>query len=170
MPQPADLIEIEKGVYQHWAMYVGAGYVIHLTTGGRSSLSGNGNKGLVRKEKLGDVVGNHTYHVNNILDHKFRVRPIRLILQEAEKRVNREMFYDVFMANCEHFVTELRYGEPRSRQAVGAMALADPVLTSAAVLAVSTAVVAEAPLLVLVAGGAAAVKGLFWLKRKIENN
>lgn len=29
-PQPGDLIEIFRGTYQHWAIYVGDGFVIHL--------------------------------------------------------------------------------------------------------------------------------------------
>lgn len=29
-PQPGDLIEIFRGTYQHWAIYVGDGFIIHL--------------------------------------------------------------------------------------------------------------------------------------------
>lgn len=29
-PQPGDLIEIFRGNYQHWGIYVGDGYIIHL--------------------------------------------------------------------------------------------------------------------------------------------
>ena len=29
-PQPGDLIEIFRGFYSHWAVYVGGGYVVHL--------------------------------------------------------------------------------------------------------------------------------------------
>lgn len=29
-PKPGDLIEIFRGIYQHWAIYVGDDYVVHL--------------------------------------------------------------------------------------------------------------------------------------------
>lgn len=29
-PQPGDLIEIFRGFYSHWVVYVGGGYVVHL--------------------------------------------------------------------------------------------------------------------------------------------
>lgn len=30
-PQPGDLIEIFRPAYQHWALYLGDGYIINLT-------------------------------------------------------------------------------------------------------------------------------------------
>ncbi|KAG5853106.1 hypothetical protein ANANG_G00069580 [Anguilla anguilla] len=29
-PEPGDLIEIFRGTYQHWAVYIGDGFIIHL--------------------------------------------------------------------------------------------------------------------------------------------
>uniref|UniRef100_A0A673GC97 Retinoic acid receptor responder 3 n=1 Tax=Sinocyclocheilus rhinocerous TaxID=307959 RepID=A0A673GC97_9TELE len=118
-PEPGDLIEISRGLYQHWAIYVGEGYVIHLAppcddTDPRSF------SGLVlatvKKEQLYEVVGNNDYRINNLLDEKYKPRPVREILQDAHSFVGKERTYSVFTKNCEHFVTELRYGKPQSRQ------------------------------------------------------
>ncbi|XP_029970364.1 phospholipase A and acyltransferase 4-like [Salarias fasciatus] len=122
-PEPGDLIEIFRGPYEHWAVYVGDGYVVHLTAAsdvpGSSSknLSSVPNKnGLVYKEKLQDVVGTNKWRVNNILDNKYRPRPVDDIVKDACALVGKKVTYDVSSSNCEHFATGLRYGKPKSRQ------------------------------------------------------
>lgn len=35
-PQPGDLIEIDRTGYQHWALYMGDGYVINVTPVGKA--------------------------------------------------------------------------------------------------------------------------------------
>lgn len=35
-PQPGDLIEISRGLYAHWAVYVGDGFVVHFGVPGKS--------------------------------------------------------------------------------------------------------------------------------------
>lgn len=37
-PQPGDLIEIFRPAYQHWALYLGDGYIINLTPVGEREL------------------------------------------------------------------------------------------------------------------------------------
>lgn len=37
-PQPGDLIEIFRPAYQHWALYLGDGYIINLTPVGERQL------------------------------------------------------------------------------------------------------------------------------------
>uniref|UniRef100_A0A672J3K0 LRAT domain-containing protein n=1 Tax=Salarias fasciatus TaxID=181472 RepID=A0A672J3K0_SALFA len=105
-PEPGDLIEIFRGPYEHWAVYVGDGYVVHLT----ANLSSVPNKnGLVYKEKLQDVVGTNKWRVNNILDNKYRPRPVDDIVKDACALVGKKVTYDVSSSNCEHFATGLRY-------------------------------------------------------------
>lgn len=122
-PEPGDLIEIFRGTYQHWAIYVGDGYVIHLAppsehaqAGAYSMMSVLCDKAKVKKEELYEVVGNDEYRINNLLDDKYEPRPIHDILRDARSLLGRELPYCVFRGNCEHFVTELRYGKPHSRQ------------------------------------------------------
>ncbi|XP_016409878.1 HRAS-like suppressor 3 [Sinocyclocheilus rhinocerous] len=74
------------------------------------------DKATVKKEELYEVVGNDEYCINNLLDEKYEPRPVREILQDAHRFLGRELPYCVFRENCEHFVTELRYGKPHSRQ------------------------------------------------------
>ncbi|XP_072345440.1 phospholipase A and acyltransferase 3-like [Scyliorhinus torazame] len=73
-------------------------------------------KAHIRKELLSRVVGNDNYRVNNIFDGKYGVRPIYQMIKDAEDRVGDEVDYSVTSANCEHFVTDLRYGVAKSGQ------------------------------------------------------
>ncbi|XP_048450770.1 phospholipase A and acyltransferase 3-like [Rhincodon typus] len=84
--------------------------------GAASLMSVFTEKAYIRKDPLNLVVGRDRYQVNNIFDGKMDVRPIQEILKEAEGRVGDEVNYSVTSANCEHFVTDLRYGVARSGQ------------------------------------------------------
>nr|XP_025041442.1 HRAS-like suppressor 3 isoform X1 [Pelodiscus sinensis] len=127
-PKPGDLIEISRFGYQHWAIYVGNGYVIHLApaceiaeAGFSSLMSVVADKARVRKEPLWAVVKGDDYRINNKLDRKLPRRRIDQIVREAESLVGKTMSYSVTSENCEHFVTKLRYGEARSDQVRDAM-------------------------------------------------
>ncbi|KAI7801750.1 putative retinoic acid receptor responder protein 3-like, partial [Triplophysa rosa] len=122
-PEPGDLIEIFRGGYQHWVIYVGDGFVIHLAppsehanAGAYSMMSVVCDRAIVKKEEIWDVVGSDEYRINNLLDDTYEPRPIRAIIREAESLVGNQLPYCVVRGNCEHFVTELRYGKPESRQ------------------------------------------------------
>ncbi|XP_060136438.1 phospholipase A and acyltransferase 3-like isoform X1 [Zootoca vivipara] len=122
-PKPGDQIEIFRSGYQHWAIYVGNGYVVHLTsadgvTGSFSSipLSADTKKAVVKKEKLSEVAGKDKWEVNNEKDRKYKVKPVDEIIRAANKCVGMEIDYNVVMMNCEHFATALRYGQPDSTQ------------------------------------------------------
>ncbi|XP_040904088.1 phospholipase A and acyltransferase 4-like [Toxotes jaculatrix] len=135
-PQPGDLIEIFRVGFQHWAVYVGDGYVVHLVNpDGFSSSSGSQSihprwvcRAQVMKQKLKDVVKRDKWHINNKLDTTYRPRPIQQIVKEALSLVGEKVLYCVFLRNCEHFATELRYGKAMSWQvikvAVGVAAVA----------------------------------------------
>ena len=74
------------------------------------------DRAIVKKEGLWDVVGEDEWKINNLLDKKYEPRPAHEIIQEAESLLNQELPYCVFRSNCEHFVTDLRYGKAQSRQ------------------------------------------------------
>nr|XP_056709442.1 phospholipase A and acyltransferase 3-like [Euleptes europaea] len=122
-PKPGDLIEISRPVYQHWAIYVGNGNVIHLAP--ESEVPGAGisslysivtDHGVVKEEPLWKVVGEDKCRINNKYDGRYTRLPIHKIISRAKAEVGRVMAYNVFSQNCEHFVTELRYGTPDSDQ------------------------------------------------------
>ncbi|XP_026213798.1 retinoic acid receptor responder 3-like [Anabas testudineus] len=122
-PELGDLIEIYRGTYQHWAVYIGDGLVVHLAppsevpgAGANSMMSVLTEKAVVKKEELWDVVGTNQWTINNSLDKDYEPRPARIIVREACALVGKTLPYCVFRGNCEHFVNELRYGKAESRQ------------------------------------------------------
>ncbi|XP_045543858.1 phospholipase A and acyltransferase 4 [Salmo salar] len=122
-----DMIEINRGQYKHWALYIGNGEVIHLVTPDGpsrvvfcsvSSSSGSLScKGTVTIEKLKDVAAGNTYKINNYLDDEYKPRPTDVIMGEVDKMRGRTIKYGLLGNNCEHFVTFLRYGKSESKQA-----------------------------------------------------
>ncbi|XP_006781383.1 phospholipase A and acyltransferase 3-like [Neolamprologus brichardi] len=122
-PEPGDLIEIFRGSYQHWAVYIGDGFVVHLAppsevpdAGSNSVMSVLTEKALVKKDGLWDVVGTNEWKISNGLDKTYEPRSPDVIVREACRLVGQVLPYCVFRGNCEHFANELRYGKAESRQ------------------------------------------------------
>ncbi|XP_008070002.1 phospholipid-metabolizing enzyme A-C1 [Carlito syrichta] len=122
-PYPGDLIEVFRPGYQHWALYLGDGYVINIApvdgspASYASAKSIFSTKALVKMQLLKDVVGKDTYRINNKYDETYPPLPVEEVIQRSEFVVGQEVAYDLFVNNCEHFVTLLRYGERVSEQA-----------------------------------------------------
>ncbi|XP_038621274.1 phospholipase A and acyltransferase 5-like [Tachyglossus aculeatus] len=122
-PKPGDLIEISRGCYCHWAIYVGGGYVVHLAPLSKfpwacstSIMSAQLDRAVVKGELLHKVAGRDKYRVNNKHDAIYQPLPVTEIIRKAKELMGREVCYDLFSKNCEHFVNELRYGVARSDQ------------------------------------------------------
>ncbi|NXP00990.1 HRSL1 enzyme, partial [Certhia brachydactyla] len=122
-PKPGDLIEIKQGCYEHWALYIGEGNVIHVTPVDDNHLSqsaGNetifASKAQVKKQPLNDVAGDDYWCVNNKYDCYRIPFPMEEIVRRAEPWVDIEVPYNVLGKNCEHFGTMLRYGQGFSDQ------------------------------------------------------
>ncbi|XP_075692932.1 phospholipase A and acyltransferase 2-like [Rhinoderma darwinii] len=122
-PQPGDLIEFIRPFYQHWGIYVGDGYIVHLTDQeGQTSLSSAfGGFAVVRKEHLENVANGCNYKINNKFDEKLTPYSPGKVVRAALQLVDQTMSYSVTSANCEHFATELRYGKGFSDQVVNAV-------------------------------------------------
>ncbi|XP_012521122.1 PREDICTED: HRAS-like suppressor 2 [Propithecus coquereli] len=143
-PKLGDLIEIFRFGYEHWAIYVGDGYVVHLAppseiavAGASSVLSALTNKAIVKKELLSVVAGGDEYQVNNKHDDKYPPLPSNKIVRRAEEMVGRVLHYSLTRDNCEHFVNELRYGVSRSDQVTDAVTTAGVTIGVLGVLAVA---------------------------------
>ncbi|KAI5608543.1 phospholipid-metabolizing enzyme A-C1 [Silurus asotus] len=132
-PQPGDLIEIFRPAYQHWALYLGDGYIVNITPVDESQAATMSSvksvftrKAVVRMQLLKDVVGGDTFRVNNKYDSSHMPLPVSEIVERAQLLIGQEVSYDLLGSNCEHFVTLLRYGEGVSEQAtraIGAISL-----------------------------------------------
>ncbi|KAL1023313.1 hypothetical protein UPYG_G00039070 [Umbra pygmaea] len=143
-PQPGDLIEIFRPAYQHWALYLGDGYIINLTpvdecqTAAVSSVkSVFSRKAVVRMQLLKEVVGDDSYRVNNKYDDDHTPLPVNDIIERSQVLIGQEVSYDLLGSNCEHFVTLLRYGEGVSEQAtraIGAISLVTAAASAFSVL------------------------------------
>ncbi|XP_039642958.1 phospholipase A and acyltransferase 4-like [Perca fluviatilis] len=132
--KPGDLIEIDRGIYQHWAIYIGGMEVVHLTTpNGDIALE---TIGKVKREKIWKVVGNDRFKINNLLDDKYQPRERDIIVKEACSMVGLKMRYSIVNSNCEHFVTDLRYGIPESRQVTTAAAIGGAVVVGVGIVAI----------------------------------
>ncbi|XP_062892403.1 phospholipase A and acyltransferase 3-like isoform X2 [Mobula hypostoma] len=120
-PQPGDSIEISRGIYQHWAIYIGDGDVVHLTSDGASvdvsyGYSSSTAIAVVKREPLAMVIGNDCWRINNDADRKWRPFPRHKIVERAKSEVGKKKRYQVLGANCEHFVNSVRYGKGLSYQ------------------------------------------------------
>uniref|UniRef100_U3K025 LRAT domain-containing protein n=1 Tax=Ficedula albicollis TaxID=59894 RepID=U3K025_FICAL len=125
-PIPGDLIEIKREYYDHWALYVGDGYVIHVTPIDENSppMSAGSVKLVtrkveVKKELLEETAGKDNWRVNNKYDPYRKPFPVEEIIRRAESQIGKVVLYQLFYQNCEHFVTEVRYGEAVSEQVSG---------------------------------------------------
>ncbi|NWX57181.1 HRSL1 enzyme, partial [Promerops cafer] len=112
--QPGDLIEIFRPLYQHWALYVGGGYVINLTPVGKGIADWQGAVPVftrkVKKQFLKEVARNNKWRVNNESDRDHTPLPVEEIIRHAENYTDKQVAYRVFGSNCERFVKKLRYG------------------------------------------------------------
>ncbi|XP_078284249.1 phospholipase A and acyltransferase 3-like [Rhinoraja longicauda] len=129
-PKPGDLIEIPRNVYTHWAIYIGGGEVIHLTSDGASGdvsvqFSSSTECAEVKREPLTKVAGTDPYYVNNSSDTRFKAITVDKIINRAKESVGRKVNYSPLKQNCEHFVNSLRYGKDVSYQADGANLVID---------------------------------------------
>ncbi|XP_006899934.1 PREDICTED: HRAS-like suppressor 3-like [Elephantulus edwardii] len=122
-PEPGDRIKIGRKYFEHWAVYVGDGHVIHVDPQNKFPAAGESlvksamaEKALVKKELLSDVVGTDDYQVNNKHDAEYRPLPSSKIVEQAEKLVGQEVPYSLNSENCEYFVNKLRYGVGFSEQ------------------------------------------------------
>ncbi|KAK3888320.1 hypothetical protein Pcinc_007610 [Petrolisthes cinctipes] len=74
------------------------------------------DRAKIQKEALKFVVGGDSYRVNNQLDNKYEPLPVGKIIHAAEHLIEQTIPYNLLTNNCEHWVKNMRYGKPESRQ------------------------------------------------------
>ncbi|KAK9533130.1 hypothetical protein VZT92_008284 [Zoarces viviparus] len=147
--KPGDLIKIFRGTYEHWAVYIGGNEVVHLIPpcddssplGGLLALL-DSSRAQVRRQKIWEVVGGHRFEINNLLDHKYEPRDCRVIVRDACRMVSSEQPYNAVTHNCEHFVTEIRYGRSESHQVNRAAVIGGAAVAGVGIVALGAALLA----------------------------
>lgn len=152
--KPGDLIEIDRGTYNHWAMFSnksdnGSHWCFHVTTidgdfekKGALMSSARNVVAALKKHKLKDILDDNDSkqpslaRINNKIEEAKRKnyvpRPIEKVIESLEKQKDQQVGYNVTASNCEHYVTNWKYGKGWSRQV-------DVVKTSTITAAVATA-------------------------------
>lgn len=121
-----DLLEIDRGAYCHWAVYIGNNEVVHVTgidgpvaakPGHSFSVSGvHFNKAEVKKENVFKVLGSSKCKINNKKDGKNKCYTAKEIVERALSMIG-PLKYNVLWSNCEHFAFWCRNGSAISDQA-----------------------------------------------------
>ena len=122
-----DMIVFQRDAYKHYAVHVGNGEIVHLTTdGGNCSLdtvcgtaghisSTTPQLGVIKKEKYSDFFKKGD-KVSVEPDDEKKPLPTKEIVKRAKSRIH-DRGYNLFTNNCEHFARWCRYGKEESKQA-----------------------------------------------------
>ena len=117
-PEQGDLIEIDRKLYSHWAVYVGDGNVVHLS-GKQSDIPTDGIA-CVQLSTLSNMAKGCVVRVNNkrvpAKERGLLPLPAQVVVDNARKQLGQTFKYDVFSQNSEHYVTLWKYGKGWSDQ------------------------------------------------------
>uniref|UniRef100_A0A914HBJ2 LRAT domain-containing protein n=1 Tax=Globodera rostochiensis TaxID=31243 RepID=A0A914HBJ2_GLORO len=126
-----DLVEIRRGSYTHWTVYIGRvngqALVIHISTDS-SDLGVSTKKEFVKKVAKGcaaivrsdpflSVASTDLCRVNNSLDASRRPFPPSIIVERALTKLGTGG-YNIIRNNCEHFAKWCRYALRESDQSI----------------------------------------------------
>ncbi|XP_060560900.1 phospholipase A and acyltransferase 3-like [Ruditapes philippinarum] len=125
-----DLVEFDRGLYSHWAVYAGDGLVIHMTGDSKESLNASVSnsgcffticgqtfaKAYVQIDDFKKVAAGSKVYKNNNKDREQCPDAADVIIKRALAKLG-EIKYNILWSNCEHFATYCRYGVPTSKQA-----------------------------------------------------
>lgn len=124
-------MEIDRGLYKHWAVYIGNSEVVHLVgvegekrenqsnnNGTFFTISGiKYNKAVAKREHVSSVVNTSKFRVNNSTCEGCEPRPFEEIKETALGFTQQGVIkYNVLRKNCEHFATYCRYDRAFSKQ------------------------------------------------------
>jgi len=105
-----------------WAVYIGDELVIHVVVNGSShSISGGCTaKARICQDSLTAVADGSKCRVNNLENclpsRELKARDSNDIVDAAKAMLGKDYDYDTLNRNCEHFVTECRFGKRFSGQ------------------------------------------------------
>lgn len=130
--KPGDLIEIDRGAYNHWAMFSdkddnGTHWCFHVTTAdgdfekkGAMMSSARNVLASIKKHKLKDILEDNDSkkpsqaRINNKVEEAIRKKcvplPIEKVIENLEQLKDKPVKYNLKNSNCEHYVTNWKYG------------------------------------------------------------
>ncbi|XP_046566046.1 phospholipase A and acyltransferase 3-like [Haliotis rubra] len=111
---PGDMLKFDRGIYCHWALYIGEGRVIHLA-GSEGDMNDNVSDVKVREDGFWKVAEGDMVDVSNDKDDRWNPYPPDEIVERANSRLGRAG-YNLVLYNCEHFTSWCRYGKSQSDQ------------------------------------------------------
>lgn len=135
-----DQLEFHRGVYSHWAVYIGNEEVIHLA-GVNSTCTSNRNHRFtiggkifapaeVKRESVWEVISDSKVKINNDKDMSCRPYRPHEIVRKAMGMIG-ETGYNVLWQNSEHFAAFCRYGVAWSKQ------VTETIMVGSAIVAVA---------------------------------
>jgi hypothetical protein len=124
---PGDLLIFQRPGYKHYAVNVGNGYIVHVTSEDATSAgvvgastgvccSSNFDLAVIKKERYRDFKNpEDQVFVEKTWKEKTALQRSEII-HRALSRIG-ETGYNLLFRNCEHFARWCRYGEDKSDQA-----------------------------------------------------
>ncbi|XP_003742214.1 HRAS-like suppressor 3 [Galendromus occidentalis] len=124
-PSVGDLIEIDRTLYAHWALYVGDGRVVHVVGSNEEDIPTDW--ALVQKSSLAQVAGCSRVRVNNksvrAKERGMKSLDKDAVVQRALEQLDKKVEFNVLMRNAEFYVTQWKYGHGWSDQAAIALSV-----------------------------------------------
>jgi hypothetical protein len=124
MARVGDLIEVDRQglFFNHWAIFIGNGRVANPFVLENIQITEiyNTTRALILRESLIEMVGSDLCRINNkprsTKNRGIKPRTVNEILETVEKFKNTGFDYNMFESNCEHIVTEFKFGVAFSDQ------------------------------------------------------
>ncbi|KAK7460363.1 hypothetical protein BaRGS_00038891 [Batillaria attramentaria] len=102
-----DLLEIDRILYAHWAVYLGDGEVVHLSDPVRG-------RAVVERCRLEAAAQDCLVRINNkevpAKERGLTPLPREEVIANAVNAIGKTVRYNIVIRNSEHFVTQLKYG------------------------------------------------------------
>ncbi|MCF7911464.1 MAG: lecithin retinol acyltransferase family protein [Candidatus Cloacimonetes bacterium] len=112
-PEPGDHIRRRGGIFNHHALYISDGEVIHFTYGKNGIM---GKEGFLELTSLEDFKGKRKVEVRVYSEEEQKcLFPVEIRIKNALAAIGRKQ-YDVLFSNCEHYISFFTMGKFESRQ------------------------------------------------------
>ena len=109
--EQGDVVEIDRTLYSHWAVYIGDGKVIHVASQHNNSTC---TESLIVQDTLSNVAGSSLVRVNNkevpALQRNLTALHPKMVVENAKRCLLQKVPHNVMSVTAEQFVTSCKYG------------------------------------------------------------